>query len=263
MPIEFSTKIHALDQQSFGVIAYDVMEQAFQVHNKLGRLFDEDMYQRELAYMLRSRSVTEASIIARHADFSKTYFIDLLVDQGAIFELKTVNLLTDKHRAQLLNYLFLTESHHGKLINFRPERIEHEFVNTRLMHSDRTIFDVDDLAWDVSVPRASEIRCLVEEFMRDWGTGLDLQLYLDALTHSLGGEDRVVRKIDIVSEGRCIGHQKVRFAGTDTVFKFTALSDSLENFESHALRFLKHTNLKHLLWINVTLGLVTMKTLIK
>ncbi len=86
---------------------------------------------------------------------------------------------------------------------------------------------------------------------------------MDALTHFLGGEDRVVREIDIVSEGRCIGHQQVRFVGIDATFQFTALSGSLENFESHALRFLNHTDLKHLLWINVTLRTVTMKTLIK
>jgi len=190
--------------------------------------------------MLQPRAVIEAGIMVKHADFCKPYSIDLLVDQGAIFELKAVSHLADEHRAQLLNYLLLTGSRHGKLINFRPERVEHEFVNTTLTHADRTAFEVDDSAWDDSVEQASEIRRHGEAFLRDWGTGLDLQLYVDALTHFLGGEDRVVREIDIVSEGRCISHQKVRFAGTDAAFKFTALSGSLENFESHALRFLKH-----------------------
>lgn len=263
MPIEVSAKIQAFDQESFGAIAYEVMEQAFEVHNKLGRFFDEQVYQQELAYMLESRAITEASIMVRHANFCKTYFIDLLVDQGAIFELKTVNHLADGHRAQLLNYLLLTESRNGKLINFRTERIEHEFVNTTLTHADRTTFDVNDQAWDAAVLRASEIRCLVEEFIRDWGTGLDLQLYVDALTYYLGGEDCVVQNIDIMSEGRCIGHQKVRLAGIDAAFKFTTFTSSLENFESHALRFLKHTDLKYLLWINVRQGLVTMKTIKK
>jgi GxxExxY protein len=263
MPIEFTENIRVLNQETFGRIAYDVMEQAFQVHNKLGRFFDEDAYQHELAHMLGSRAVTEAGITVKHADFSKTYFIDLLVDLGAIFELKTVNHLADEHRAQLLNYLLLTESCHGKLINFRPERVEHEFVNTTLTHADRITFEVNDSAWNTTVARASEIRRLVEAFLRDWGTGLDLQLYVDALTHFLGGEDRVVREIDVVSEGRCIGHKKVWLAEPDTAFRFTALSGSLENFESHALRFLQHADLKHLLWINVTLRRVTMKTFSK
>jgi len=201
--------------------------------------------------------------MVKHADFCKTYFIDLLVDHGAIFELKAVNHLADEHRAQLLNYLLLTGGYHGKLINFRPERVEHEFVNTTLTHAGRTIFEVDDSAWNASVEQAPEVRRIVEEFLRDWDTGLDLQLYVDALTHFLGGEDRVIRKVDIISEGRCIGHQKIRFVGENATFKFTAFSGALENFESHTMRFMEHTSLKHLLWINVTLRTVTMKTLIK
>jgi hypothetical protein len=111
----------------------------------------------------------EVPILVKHADFCKTYFIDLLVDRGAIFELKTVSHLTDEHRAQLISYLLLTGGRHGKFINFRPERVEHEFVNTTLTLADRTIFDVDDSAWDASVEQASEIRRRVEAFLRDWG----------------------------------------------------------------------------------------------
>lgn len=263
MPIEFIKNFRVLDQQAFGEIAYEVMEKAFQVHNKLGRFFDEDAYQHELAHIFGSRAMTEVPILVKHADFCKTYFIDLLVDQGAIFELKTVHHLTDEHRAQLISYLMITGGRHGKLIDFRPERVEHEFVNTTLTLADRTIFNVDDLAWDASVEQAPEIRHRLEAFLRDWGTGLELQLYVDALTHFLGGENHVVREIDIVSEGRCISHQKVRCAGADAAFKITALTDKLESFESHAIRFLQHTNLKHFLWINVTLRTVTMKVLSK
>lgn len=261
MPIKFNDSIRPLDQETFGAIAYEVMEKAFEVHDDLGRLLDEPAYQQEMAHVLGSRAKSEVAIDVEYADFRKTYFLDLLVDQGAIFELKAVGRLTDGHRAQLLSYIMLAGGSHGKLINFRPERVEHEFVNTTLTLADRTTFDVDDSGWDSSVGRASEIRRLVGEFLREWGTGLDLQLYVEALTHFLGGEDRVVQKIDIVSDGRCIGDQKVRLAGPDAAFKFTALHGSLDDFESHSLRFLRHTTLKHLLWFNVTLQTVTMKTL--
>jgi len=263
MSIEFSKNFRILDQEAFGTIAYEVMDKAFQVHNKLGRFFDEDAYQHELAHVFGSRAMIEVPILVKHTDFSKTYFIDLLIDRGGIFELKTVSHLTDEHRAQLISYLMMTGARHGKLINFRPERVEHEFVNTTLTLADRTIFDVDDLAWDASVEQAPEIRRRVEAFLRDWGTGLDLQLYIDALTHFLGGEDRVLREIEVVSEGRCISHKKVLYAGADAAFKITALTDKLEIFESHSLRFLQHTDLKHLLWINIGLRTVTMKTITK
>lgn len=263
MPIKFMENFKVLDQQAFGKIAYEVMENAFQIHNKLGRFFDEDAYQHELAHAFGSRAMIEVPILVEHADFSKTYFIDLLVDHGAIFELKTVGHLTDEHRAQLISYLMLTGGRHGKLINFRPERVEHEFVNTTLTHADRTTFQVDDSAWDNSVEQAPDIRRRVESLLRDWGTGLELRLYVEALTHFLGGEDHVVRQIDVVSEGRVISHKKVSCAGADACFKITALIDKLESFESHALRFLQHTNLKHFLWINVALRTVTLKTLSK
>lgn len=263
MSIEFKENFRVLDQKAFGAIAHEVMEKAFQVHNKLGRFFDEDAYQQEVAHAFGSRAMIEVPILVKHAEFSKTYFIDLFLDHGAIFELKTVSHLTDEHRAQLISYLLMTGGRHAKLINFRPERVEHEFVNTTLTLADRIIFEVDDSAWNNSVEQAPEIRRRVEVFLRDWGTGLDLQLYVDALTHFLGGEDRVVREIEAVSEGRCIRHKKVHCAGDDTAFKITALTDKPESFESHAYRFLQHTNLKHFLWINVTLRTVTMKTLSK
>lgn len=263
MPFEVIKNFRVLDQQAFGDIAYEVMEKAFQVHNKLGRFFDEDAYQYELADVFGSRAMIEVPIVMKHADFSKTYLIDLLVDQGAIFELKTVSHLSDEHRAQLISYLMMTGGRHGKLINFRPERVEHEFVNTTLTHTDRIIFDVDDSAWNNSVEQAPEIRRRVEAFLRDWGTGLDLQLYVDALTHFLGGEERVVREIEVVSDGRCISHKRISCAGAEACFKITALTDKLESFESHALRFLQYTNLNHFLWINVTLRTVTLKALSK
>lgn len=169
MPIEFNQNFRVLGQQAFGEIAYEVMEKAFQVHNKLGRFFDEDAYQHEVADAFGSRAMIEVPILVKHDDFCKTYFIDLLVAQGAIFELQTVSHLTDEHRAQLISYLLLTGGGHGKLINFRPERVEHKFVNTTLTHADRITFEVDDSEWDASVEQALEIRRRVEAFLRDWG----------------------------------------------------------------------------------------------
>jgi GxxExxY protein len=238
------------------------MERAFQIHNELGRFLEEDSYLEELAYVLGPRAQTESRIRVRHNSFCKTYFIDLLVD-GAIFELKSVDHILDEHRAQLLNYLLLCECRHGKLINFRPDRVEHEFLNSTLTRADRTAFDVDDSLWESSIDRASELARIAEELLRDWGTGLDLQLYLEAITHFLGGDERVIQNIDIVSDGRCIGRQRVRVLDADSMFNFTALSGSLDSFESHARRFLNHTNLNHLMWINASLHKVTLRTLSK
>ena len=108
MPIEINQTIRVLSQKEFGEIAYEVMDHSFRIHNEFGRFFDEDNYQNELGVLLGNRASLETLVRVKYADFCKPYRIDLLVDQGAMFELKTVDELMDDHRAQLLNYLLLT-----------------------------------------------------------------------------------------------------------------------------------------------------------
>lgn len=63
--------------------------------------------------------------------------VDLLVGLGAPFELKVVDKRSDLNRSQLINYLMLTGFHHVKRINFRPNRVEHEFVNNHVTLAQR------------------------------------------------------------------------------------------------------------------------------
>ena len=65
-------------------------------------------------------------------EICKTYCLDMLIGGGAIFELKAVQSLMERHRRQLMQYLFLLDLPHGKLVNLRPERVDHEFVNNVL-----------------------------------------------------------------------------------------------------------------------------------
>jgi len=239
------------------------MDRAFRVHRQLGRFLEEDAYRNELKRLLGKRACAEVRVDVRHADFCKTYFLDLLVDEGALFELKTASRLADRHRVQLINYLLLTGLKHGKLINFRPEEVEQEFVNTTLSHQDRIHFDVDDTQWDVAAGGGRQVRSLLLDLLRDWGTGLDVGLYQEALTHFLGGPERVRCRIDVLSDGQVIGRQSVRQASPGSIFKVTALLQDLDSFRSHARRLLAHTPLRHILWINIELHKVTFETLSK
>ena len=60
----------------------------------------------------------------------KFYKMDLVVDD-IIVELKAVESLTSEHRAQLFNYLRLTQKPIGLLINFGESNL----------HSERYVFD--------------------------------------------------------------------------------------------------------------------------
>src|SRR5271167_1780248 len=98
MPISCKHAIRPLSQREFGDIAYEVMGHVFAVHRELGRLFDETIYQAEIAHRL-ANAILEAPIEVTFCDFRKLYYLDLLVDGGAIFELKAVDALVPRHTA--------------------------------------------------------------------------------------------------------------------------------------------------------------------
>ena len=181
MPITIDADLRRLSQDEFGRVAFEVMGHAFDVHRELGRLFDESVYQTELAARC-GNARTEVRLEVSFEDFRKVYLLDLLVENGALFEIKTVDSFHDRHRGQLLNYLLLSDLGHGKLINFRPTSVQHEFVNTMLTRSDLKTFEINDREWaDGSAPYGIKKR--MAAMLRDLGAGLDLQLYKEALIH--------------------------------------------------------------------------------
>ena len=70
-----------------------------------------------------------------------------------------------------------------------------------------------------------------------------------------------MRDIDIVVAGVKVGEQKARLTGPDVAFKVTTLHDSLRPFEEHARRFLTHTRLQAVQWVNVGCRDILFKTL--
>ena len=262
MPILVDAETRRMSQNEFGAVAYQVMRRVFDVHNQLGRFFNESIYQKAVADGL-SGARTEVKVEAVFEDFRKQYFIDLLVDGGAAFEFKAVEKLTGRHRAQLLNYLLLAELSHGKLINVRPELVEHEFVNTSLTREVRAEFATDDSEWREMPAVRGSVKEYLLAVMRDWGTGLEIPLYTDALTHFLGGEATVQQEVAILLEGRQVGRQKIRLLTPDATFQLTQIADKkgLDRFETHARLFLNHTGLNILQWINISLHQVTFRTI--
>lgn len=259
MPIVVHADIRRPSQQEFAQIAYDVMHHLFAIHNEFGRFLREELYKQELAVLCPGVAV-EVAIEVSFGEFTKRYEMDVLADQSAVFELKTVETLVPKHRTQLLNYLLLAELPHGKLVNMRSEVVEHEFVNTSLRLADRRQFSVvDDTGGDIG-RELSDLRDLFVALVSDWGTALELPLYVQAVTELLGGQQQVIREVDILSGDRIVGRQKVHLASLVTGFKITTIDQSGQSrFAEHAQRFLQHTRLESLLWINITLHEVTFR----
>ena len=54
------------------------------------------------------------------------YVADILVDEKIILELKTVDKITNVHRAQTLNYLKATKKKLAIVLNFAQDKLEYE-----------------------------------------------------------------------------------------------------------------------------------------
>jgi GxxExxY protein len=237
-----------------------VTEHVFAIHNEFGRFFDEKIYKRELTRRMNGVRL-EVPIDVSLDSFLKRYFLDLVVGNGALFEFKCVETLTARHRAQTIHYLLLAGLAHAKLVNMRPEKIEHEFVNTTLNDANRRSFTLRNADWNPALPGAARFHEILSRVLYDWGTGLELPLYEEALTYFLGGEQTVCAEIAVTSRDSDLGTLRVRLAAPNVAFKLTALTERPEAFASHARRLLAHTPLTAILWANLTPGTVTFTAL--
>ncbi len=100
----------------------------FTVANELGVGFVEKVYENALVHELRKESLNAAqqNPLAVHYDgvVVGEFFLDVLVEDSVIVELKAVSELNNIHEAQCLNYLKASDLHTCLLINFGRPRIQ-------------------------------------------------------------------------------------------------------------------------------------------
>ncbi len=109
---------------------YDVIGAAQEVHSTLGRGMYERVYQEALAIEMRIRGMD----YEREKHLSLTYkdivlIMDYIADfyyKGIIIELKSVDVINSEHRAQLFNYMRITQHTRGILLNFGEKRLRAE-----------------------------------------------------------------------------------------------------------------------------------------
>ena len=260
MPIILPSPVRRFSQAEFADLSYAVMGCVFQIHRDLGRLFDEKIYKRELAYRCPGVQL-EFPIEVTHASFRKLHYIDVLVDSGGPFELKTADAIAPRHRAQLLHYMLLAELGHGKLVNLRKEIVEHEFVNTTLTREERLRFKIVNDNWNEAIAGAEHFKEVLVTLLRDWGTGLDLVIYEQALTHFVGGQLGVLGEVKVHTSEHALGQQRMRLAAPLAAWALTALPAPEAEYQSHLRRMLNHTGLEAIFWANISLKTVTFTSL--
>jgi len=100
-----------------------VIGAAIEVHRILGPGLLESVYQKCLSHELTLRGIehrreVELPIAYKGAVLDCNLFMDLVVCDQLVIELKAVDKLQPIHEAQLLTYLKPTRIHRGLLINF-------------------------------------------------------------------------------------------------------------------------------------------------
>lgn len=267
MPIETSTRIRVFDQEEFHALDRRVMAVVFAVHNEFGRLLDEAVYKNAIASRCIDSGIEpaeqEVRVRVTHRTFVRDYFMDLLCGGGMMLEAKAVETIVSAHRAQSLNYLLLAGLKHGKLVNLRPERVQYEFLSTTLDPAECRRFTVFDNDWREPAATSRELRLTFIELVRDWGAFLEVNLYRDAVIHLLNGSLAQRTEIEIHDGSRVVGHQRVHLLSSDTAIRCTAITHGIQQMHEHQRRFLTHTRLRHLQWINLNHARIEFRTVSK
>lgn len=257
--IILETNFRRIAQDRFEEIDYIVTGECFRLQNDYGRLFDEKVYRDELADRLRplfSKVQTEVPITACFDGFQKPYFADLVIDDSALYELKVVSSLSPAHRSQTLSYLYLTELAHGKLVNFGSPKVETEFVSTTLDRQSRRNFEISFDLLDVSEDRSIWFWELMQRLLKHFGSFLTPSLFYDAIDHFADWEI-----VGDVYAGKSI--QLAHLLTPQIGFKLTSYADTEMLTQSHLQKFLNHTSLSKIHWINIYRHQISAATLSK
>ena len=105
-----------------------IIECAYRVHNTLGFGFLESIYKKGMVIELtesKLRVEEEKPLKVHYANqVVGDFYVDLLVEDEIIIELKSVENLAKAHEVQLVNYLTALRKDVGLLINFGPQGVE-------------------------------------------------------------------------------------------------------------------------------------------
>lgn len=104
-------------------LTHEIIGSAIEVHRQLGPGLLESIYEECLFAELSQRGLATENqypipVIYKGKQLNSVYRCDLLVQNTVIVELKTVDMIAEIHKAQLLTYLKVTGLRFGLILNF-------------------------------------------------------------------------------------------------------------------------------------------------
>jgi len=113
--------------------AYSIIGCCMEVHKILGKGFSEIVYKDALQLEFISHNISfererEFDINYKEQLLPHKYYADFVVENKIILEVKAIEVLTDAHIKQTLNYLAASKCRLGLLVNFGEDSLKYKRV---------------------------------------------------------------------------------------------------------------------------------------
>jgi len=113
-------------------LSYILMGILFEVHNKLGTKYQEKHYQRAIEIKLKELNIPYKREAKVNIEFGKEklgeFFIDFVIDNKIILEIKKIWKITQDDIKQVLRYLKAAGLKLAIIANFKHKRLEYRRV---------------------------------------------------------------------------------------------------------------------------------------
>ncbi|MCC9063371.1 GxxExxY protein [Flavobacterium piscisymbiosum] len=110
---------------------YKIIGICMEVHNNLGPGLLEIVYKDALEIEFRENNIPferekEYSIEYKGKILPHKFYADFIINEDIVLEVKAIKEFSSEHIAQILNYIKLSGSELGLLINFQTKSLQHK-----------------------------------------------------------------------------------------------------------------------------------------
>ncbi|HBC03967.1 MAG: GxxExxY protein [Aequorivita sp.] len=113
--------------------SYAIVGCMFDVYNQLGSGFSEIVYKDAIEYEFKLKEIPferEKQYSVKYKDIilPHKFYADFVVMNKIILEIKSIEMLNDKHLAQCINYLKVSGCKLALLVNFHKDFLDHQKI---------------------------------------------------------------------------------------------------------------------------------------
>lgn len=122
-----------MSQLIYKTESYKIIGICMDVHNHLGKGFSEIVYKDALEYEFRKQNIPfqrerEYAVSYKDIVLPHKFYADFVVWNKIILEVKNVSQLNNNYLEQTMNYLSVSNSKLGIIVNFREAQLEYKRV---------------------------------------------------------------------------------------------------------------------------------------